>query len=66
MNWGRETKHLLILACIGFSSEGNQTPIGEDLRKIPVLKLAQHREKGFRYRKFVQRHAGYIIAIDNL
>lgn len=36
MNWGRETKHLLVLARIGFSSEGNQTPIGEDLLKSPV------------------------------
>lgn len=78
MSWGRETKHLLVLACIGFSSEGNQTPIGEDLLKTPigedllktpVLRLAQLREEGFRYRKFVHRfqgHAGYIIAVDNL
>lgn len=69
MSWGRETKHLLVLACIGFSSEGNQTPIGEDLLKTPALRLAQLREEGFRYRKFVHRfqgHAGYIIAVDNL
>lgn len=46
MNWGQQTKHLLVLDYIGFISGGNQTPIGEDLLKTPVLRLAQLREKG--------------------